>query len=73
MRKILGALAVGALTITLSAPPAHAAPAANAARQVQPERHHRDDDRDRDWDGDHYDHHRHHCLTGLVADILDWL
>ena len=38
MRKILGALAVGTLTITLSAPAAHAAPAANVAQQVQPQR-----------------------------------
>ena len=73
MRKILGALAVGTLTITLSAPAAHAAPAANVAQQVQPQRNHRGDDRGGDWNRDRYDHHRRHCVTGLVREVLDWL
>ena len=34
MRKVLSALAVGALAITLSAPAAHAAPSASPAQQV---------------------------------------
>jgi hypothetical protein len=71
MRKILGALAVGTLTITLSAPAAHAAPAANVAQHLQPQRDHRGDGRNRN--GDQYDHRPRHCVTGLVGEVLDWL
>ena len=58
MRKVLGAMAGGALAITLSAPAAHAARPASVAQQVQPQWDHLNGD---DWDRDYHDHHGQDC------------
>lgn len=86
MRKLLNALAGGAVVIMLSAPAAHAASPAirpQQQHQSQIERHHRDDDRDwrddRDDDGDgdwgHYHDHDHwrRCHHGIVDALVHWL
>jgi Spy/CpxP family protein refolding chaperone len=72
MRKVLAALAAGALAVTLSAPAAHAASPANPAQQVQLQSNHRDGGDD--W-GDRREGRRcHHGLIGgIVGVVLDWL
>jgi hypothetical protein len=80
MRKVLSALAGGALVVMLSTLPAQAASPANAAgtsRSGQIEHHHRGgddgDDGDRDRDRDRYDDHWHHCHHGIVGAVIHWL
>lgn len=75
MRKVLTALAGGALAMTLAAPAAHAAPPARTAPQVRAQSHHAQGDDD--WGGgdddDHYYHHHEDHCHGLVTRLLCWL
>jgi Spy/CpxP family protein refolding chaperone len=66
MRKVLTAVAAGALAVTLSAPTAYAAPAADRAPQAQSQhiRHHDDG-----GDDDYY----HDECRGIVSRLLCWL
>lgn len=78
MRKVLSALAGGALAVTLSAPAAHAARPTNPAQQigVQGDRLHDDD-----GDGERRHHRRHDDdedddddgLLHLLAELLELL
>jgi hypothetical protein len=69
MRRILAALAIGTLTITLAGPAAYAVPAAHTAEPMTPRAHRVGDG----WNRDQSFNHRRRCHEGLVTELLGWL